>query len=120
MGKDSICYFINSIQNLTSCSKDNFKTFSDIFSSDINAQSYKCLKSLSNETDKLIFQDAIFNDSKYDKDGNISSIKWILNFKGNDKNTDSNKNYTLSVQLKPDKNSNDKYCFKIYSINFKK
>lgn len=120
LGKDTICHFINSIQNLSNCSKDNFEILSNIFSSDMDAGSYKCLKNISNETNKLTFQDAFFSDSKYDKNGDIVLISWTLNFNGTCKDTDYNKNYTLLLQLKPDKNSKDKYYFKICSVNLKK
>lgn len=63
---------------------------------------------------KLTFQDAIFEDLKSAKNGDIKDIKWKLNFKGS--NSEGVKNFTITLQLRERlKDKNKEYI--IYYIN---
>ncbi|MFD3156260.1 hypothetical protein ACFIJ5_05285 [Haloimpatiens sp. FM7330] len=117
MGKDSITNFINFIEELYLNNKPDLKLLNNIVCSNLQTQSYDVISKLSNETTKLVFQDATFKDSKYNKHGEITRIDWTLSFRGMLKDTSQPKNYTFNLVLKPCKNSKDKFHFKISSIS---
>ncbi|MGY0374548.1 FG-GAP repeat domain-containing protein [Clostridium sp. JNZ J1-5] len=115
MGKDTILYFINLITTLTS---EYVQTSENIFDPKINSNSLSVLYNLSNSGKNYIFQDALFMDTKSNKNGEPIQIQWILNFRGNSiKSEGEVKNFTLKVNLKAFDDSKEKYHFKIYSIS---
>lgn len=117
-GKDSILAFINYIQALPA-NEGNRPL--DIFDPGINGKSIAVLGTMSGENLKYVFQDGLFMDTRFDKDGEISELKWILNFKGTSNITDGiSKNYSLTLLLKPFKNSTQSYYYKITSIDLSK
>ncbi|MCS4449095.1 hypothetical protein JTS91_03705, partial [Clostridium botulinum] len=83
----------------------------------IGGKDISVIGNLVKENNIYTFQDANFKDIKNNKDGEISEIKWSLNFKGMSKQ-DNNliKNYNIDVLLKLVDNPDDNYKFKIYSI----
>jgi len=115
MGKDSVLYFINFIQGLPN--NEAYRP-NDIFAPNISGKSLSTIGTLSGENNKYIFQDALFMDTKCDKDGEASEVKWVLNFKGiSNANKYVAKNYTITLFLKPVNDSSASCYFKIYSIN---
>lgn len=114
MGKDTISYFINMI---TTLSQDYVQPSSEIFDPKISSSSLSVISSLPYLGNNFTFQDALFTDTKSNKDGEPSQIQWILSFRGNAINTNEPKNFTLKLNLKAFDTSKEKYQFKIYSIS---
>lgn len=117
MGKDSIMSFINYIQSLPN---DEEKRPTEIFDPKISGKSLSKIGMLSGENNSYIFQDATFMDTKCDENGEVSELKWNLNFRGIS-NSDKNvvKNYNITVLLKPFKESTQCFYYKIFSITIK-
>ena len=117
MGKDSIMTFINYIQCLPN---EEEKRPIYIFDPRINGKSLSKIGMLSSENNSYIFQDATFMDIRCDENGEVSELKWNLNFRGIS-NLDRNvvKNYNITVLLKPFKDSVQSFYFKIFSIDVK-
>jgi hypothetical protein len=115
MGKDTISAVINSIEKKM---KINSYYSLNIFNSLIKTEDIELLEKFINTSTIFKFQDAFFCDLAYSDYNTISSVKWILNFKGSSK--DFVKNYTFEIILKSQQNDNLKYeNLKIYSINYK-
>ncbi|APQ71464.1 hypothetical protein [Clostridium botulinum] len=114
MGSNTIIEFINYIQSLP-ISEENRPE--NILINTIGGKDISVIGNLVKENNIYTFQDANFKDIKNNKDGEISEIKWSLNFKGMSKQ-DNNliKNYNIDVLLKLVDNPDDNYKFKIYSI----
>ena len=92
----------------------------ELFSPNLNGNDISLLGDLSNRKVYFNFQDAVFKDYKWDKDGNASEILWTLNFKGtNTNNIKETKNYTMELILKLMPNGDSVSTFKITSINIK-
>ena len=117
MGKDSIMTFVNYIQSLPNGEE---KRPIEIFDPKVNGKSLSKIGNLSSENNSYIFQDATFMDTRCDENGEVSELKWNLNFRGIS-NLDRNivKNYNITVLLKPFKDSTESFYFKIFSINVK-
>jgi len=117
MGKDSVMTFINFIQSLPN---EEDKRPIDIFDPKISGKSLSKIGMLSGENKSYIFQDATFMDTRCDENGGVSELKWNLNFRGVS-NLDKSivKNYTITILLKPFKDSTQGFYFKISSINLK-
>lgn len=118
IGKDTIAALICKIQILdpNELDKEN-----KIFSSESWATFIQIYNNLIKDNNTYIFEDGSFKDTRYNKDGEISEVKWILNFKAISK-SDLNKikNYSLSVVLKAsEQNKEEPYHFKISSLNLK-
>ncbi|OFI06101.1 hypothetical protein CLOACE_12440 [Clostridium acetireducens DSM 10703] len=119
MGKDSIFSLIKYIESLQN-NKNNIP--SNIFYPGLTIKNFYALEKLIEEENVYNFQDALFRDTKWNKDGSPIEIKWILNFKVTPKKIESNnkiKNMYLNVLLKPHKDSYNNTYFKITSINYK-
>ena len=117
MGKDTILGFINFMSSFPLAELNISK---ELFTNDLNGNDISLLADLSSKKIHFGFQDAVFKDYNWDKDGNTSELLWTLNFKGS--NLDDiklTKNYTIELILKlmplADKNS----TFKISSISIK-
>jgi len=123
MGSTTVLGFIN-LMSTFPVSELNFPK--DIFASDLNGNDISLLSDLSNRKVHLAFQDAVFKDFNWDKDGNTSDILWTLNFKGTNANDlKETKNYTIELILKlipntsKDSSSGKDSSFKITSIDIK-
>jgi hypothetical protein len=115
-GIDSVKGFIQYIHSLPEGEGDVPK---DIFYPGLSGQDLAAIGRLSSENNIYLFQDAVFNDTKWDKEGNITEIKWVLNFKGSSRTTvGQTKNYSVTIKLKPHKQCGDLKCFKIFSITY--
>jgi len=117
MGKNTALGFINLMASFPLAELNISK---DLFSADLNGNDISLLGDLSEKKMHLNFQDAVFKDSNWDKDGNASEILWTLNFKAtNTEDLKETKNYTIELIVKflPDSNKNS--TFKISSINIK-
>lgn len=67
---------------------------------------------------KFKFQDAYFEDLTCDKDGNLLTLKWTLNFKGTLEGKDSK--VTFQVKLKREDDSNEKeHKYKVFYFHRK-
>ncbi|MBW9150675.1 VCBS repeat-containing protein [Clostridium estertheticum] len=125
MGKATVLGFINLMATFP---VSELTIPKDLFTSDLNGNDISLLSDLSNRKVNLTFQDAVFKDFNWDKDGNTSDVLWTLNFKGTNaidlldpkaKNLKETKNYTIELILKLIPNTNKDPSFKISSINIK-
>ncbi|MDD3224674.1 MAG: VCBS repeat-containing protein [Clostridium sp.] len=114
LGKDSIFKFVQYVKSLPYNVMS--KPENIFYPSDLNSV-YNSIDYLCQSNSTFSFQDATFMDNHCSKDGNISEMKWTLNFKGIS-NTDKSiiKNYTMDLILKPYGDSKEANYFKIYSI----
>ena len=98
MGKNTITSFINL---MASFPLSELNISKEIFSPDLNGNDISLLNDLSSKKIYFNFQDAVFKDYNWDKDGNANEILWTLNFKGtNTKDLKDTKNYTIELILK--------------------
>lgn len=117
MGKDTVFYFIKYIESLPQ--GEGIKPL-NIYYPGLSGKDLAVIGKLSGENNTYTFQDGAFMDTKWNKDGEVSQIKWTLNFKGiSNVNNVNIRNYTLTILLKPDSNKNDPFYYKIYSISLK-
>ncbi|MGV8982852.1 VCBS repeat-containing protein [Clostridium sp.] len=117
MGKNTITGFINL---MTSFPLSELNISKELFTDNLNGNDISLLTDLSNRKVYFNFQDGVFKDYAWDKNGNATSILWTLNFKGT--NIDSpkeTKNYTIELILKLFTKSDTTSTFKISSINIK-
>ncbi|MCR3759492.1 hypothetical protein [Clostridium felsineum] len=115
IGKDTIEAFIKYIQTLSyyGNSKPN-----SLFHESGKIACSSVIDKLASENRKYVFQDGSFSDSDYNKNGEISDVKWVLNFKSTSNliNEDC-KNTSIKLFLKSIGDSKSQFYFKIYSIN---
>ena len=117
MGKDTISGFINL---MTSFPLAELNISKELFAPDLNGNDISLLSDLSNSKVHFNFQDAVFKDYAWDKDGNASEILWTLNFKGtNVSDSKEIKNYTMELILKIMPGFDKISTFKISSIGIK-
>jgi hypothetical protein len=117
MGKNTILGFINLLASFPLAELNISK---ELFSPGLSGNDISLLGDLSNSKMHLNFQDAIFKDSNWDKDGNASEILWTLNFEGtNAGNLKETKNYIVELIVKLLPNSDKNSTFKIISINIR-
>jgi hypothetical protein len=117
MGKNTVLNFITLMASLPLSQLNISK---ELFSPDLNGNDISLLGDLSNKKMHLNFQDAIFKDTNWDKNGNANEILWTLNFKGtNTSDLKEIKNYTIELIVKLLPNNNKDSTFKISSINIK-
>lgn len=114
IGKDTVATFINYVQELP-YSEGNVP--GSIFGDGLSGKDWSLVGKLASENNTYFFQDAIFMDSTWDKEGNASQIHWTLNFRGTS-NTNENivKNYSVNVILQSMGKSDEPYMFKIVSM----
>lgn len=112
LGKDSILQFIKYVDSLP---YNILYSPREVFYPEEPSSITKTIDTLATYNATYHFQDGFFIDNSCDKDGNITTMKWILNFKGIS-NSDNKivKNYTLSMILKPVGDPNSNYYFKIF------
>lgn len=117
MGKETMLGFINL---MTSFPLAELNISKELFAPGLNGNDISLLNDLSDRNVSFNFQDAVFKDYKWDKDGNASEILWTLNFRGtNIANVKETKNYTIELILKLIPNSDGLPTFKISSIDIK-
>ena len=117
MGKETIVGFINLISSFPLAELNISK---ELFAPNLNGNYISLLTDLSTRKVYYTFQDAIFKDYNWDKDGNATEILWTLNFKGaNMKNLKELKNYTIELILKSMPKDSKVSTFKISSITVK-
>ncbi|MCJ7689061.1 MAG: VCBS repeat-containing protein [Clostridiaceae bacterium] len=117
MGKDTVFGFINL---MSSFPMEKLSMSEDLFASSLSGNDISLLNDLSSRKVYFNFQDAVFKDSNWDKDGNANQILWTLNFRGNNTvGVKETKNYTIELILKLIPNNNDVSSFKITSIDIK-
>ncbi len=117
MGKNTITSFINL---MTSFPLSELNISKELFSPDLNGNAICLLSDLWKEKIYFNFQDAVFKDSNWDKQGNACEILWTLNFKGTTSNNLKNtKNYTIELVLKPIPKGDSVSTLKINSITIK-
>ncbi|WP_026884615.1 hypothetical protein [Clostridium akagii] len=116
LGKDSILEFIKYIDSLP---YNILYSPREVFYPEAANSITKTVDTLSSFNATYYFQDGFFIDNGCDKDGVITSMKWILNFKGiSNSDTKIVKNYTLNLILKPSGDTNSSYYFKIFYADF--
>ncbi|MBU3161297.1 VCBS repeat-containing protein [Clostridium frigoris] len=117
MGKNNVLGFITLMSTLP-VSELNIPK--ELFASDLNGNDISLLSDLSDKKMHLTFQDGVFKDYNWDKDGNTSEVLWTLNFKGTNNNDIKEiKNYSIELILKLIPNTNKDSSFKISSIDIK-
>jgi hypothetical protein len=116
MGKETVLGFINLMHSFPLAELNISK---DMFAPGLSGNDISLLNDLSSRKVYFNFQDAVFKDNDWDKDGNANQILWTLNFKGtNAVDVKEIKNYTIELTIKPTPNNNVS-TFKITSINIK-
>jgi len=114
LGKDSILSFIKYIQGLPR--SEPYKP-SEIFFPGVTGNDLSIIGKMAGDNSTYTFEDGLFMDTKWNKDGDVSEVKWVLNFKGNSNtNTSILKHYSISILLKATSNPNSSFYFKIKSI----
>lgn len=117
MGKNTILGFVNLMESFPLSELNMSK---DLFAPDLNGNDISLLGDLSSNKIHFNFQDGVFKDYNWDKDGNASEILWTLNFKGtNTNNLKEIKNYTIELIVKLIPNENKISTFKISSVSIK-
>ena len=117
MGKNTILGFINLMASFPLAELNISK---ELFAPDLNGNDISLLSDLSSRKVYFNFQDAVFKDYNWDKDGNASEILWTLNFKGTNTNDlKETKNYTIELILKLMPKDDKVSTFKISSISIK-
>jgi hypothetical protein len=117
MGKDTILGFVNL---MTSFPLAELNISKELFAANLDGNDISLLGDLSSRKVYYNFQDAVFKDSNWDKDGNPSEILWTLNFKGTTAlNVKEIKNYNIELILKPMPNDHGITTFKITSVSIK-
>jgi len=117
MGKNTILGFISLIGTFPLSELNISK---ELFAPDLNGNDISLLTDLSSKKIHLDFQDAIFKDYKWDKDGNASEILWTLNFKGASvNNLLETKNYIMELTVKHIPIVDKESTFKISSVSIK-
>ena len=112
LGKDSILQFIKYIDSLP---YNILYSPKEVFHPEASSSVTKTIDALSSFNATYYFQDGFFIDNSCDKDGTITGMKWILNFKGiSNSDNKTVKNYTLNLLLKPNGAINSNYYFKIF------
>ncbi len=112
LGKDSIMQFIKYVNSLP---YNILYSPKEVFYPEVSSSITKTIDALCSFNATYYFQDGFFIDNNCDNDGKITSMKWVLNFKGIS-NLDNKivKNYTMDLILKPYGNANTNYYFKIF------
>ena len=117
MGKDTILGFVNL---MTSFPLAELNISKEIFSPNLSGNDLSILGDLSSRKISFNFQDAIFKDYKWDKDGNANEILWTLSFKETNSNDLKEvKNCTIELILKLIPRYDKVPTFKISSIKIK-
>ena len=117
MGKNTILGFINLLSSFPLAELNISK---EIFAPDLNGNDISLLSDLSNRKVYFNFQDAVFKDYNWDKDGNASEVLWTLSFKGTSiGNVKETKNYTIELIVKLIPKLDKVSTFKISSISIK-
>jgi len=117
MGKNTILSFLNLMATFP---LSELNISNELFAPDLNGNDISLLNDLSSKKMHLDFQDAVFKDFKWDKDGNASEILWTLNFKGANINDSSEtKNYIIELTVKLLPNAAKNSTFKISSVSIK-
>lgn len=113
-GKNTAYTFINYVQSLPYGEE---AIPSDIFGASISGKDMAITGKIALDKYILKFQDAFFTDTKWDSNGEISEINWTFNFKGTSINDSKiSKNYSITIIMDKSNNKNDKYQYRISSI----
>lgn len=111
-GRDTISFLISYIEKKY---YENTPMDLSLISHDFRGESYNAFESFDNNIN-LVFDKGSFSDLKYNKDGELSSIKWCLSF--HDKGSTSIDNlYTFNIILDLDDKITSPYCYKIKLIS---
>ncbi|MDP4178710.1 MAG: VCBS repeat-containing protein, partial [Bacillota bacterium] len=115
MGKDSVLSFIRYVESLP---YDQNSIPAEAFYSQISGNDLASFGKLSADNCTYKFQNALFMDSKWNKNGDVTEIKWSISFKGTS-NIDAKqiKNRALNLILIPNKEPLNQYYYKISSIS---
>lgn len=111
-GKDTISALISYIENTY---YENTPMDLSLISHDFRGESYNAFESLDSNT-HLVFDKGSFSDLKYNKDGELSSIKWCLAFHTKEDTTNDTL-YNFNVFLELDDKLTSPYCYKIKLIS---
>lgn len=117
MGKDTILGFVNLMSSFPLAELNISR---ELFSPNLNGNAISLLNDLSREKVSFYFQDAVFKDYRWDKDGNANEVLWTLSFKGTNMTAlKETKNYTIELILKLTPKDDQVSTFKISSIKIK-
>jgi hypothetical protein len=117
MGKDTILGFVNLMASFPLAELNISR---ELFTPNLNGNTLSLLSDISSRKVSYKFQDAVFKDYKWDKNGNATDLIWTLSFKETDSgNIKVIKNYTMELILKLIPKDDKVSTFKISSINIK-
>lgn len=112
-GKNEILTFINYIQSLPTGESNKP---ADIFYPGITGTDLSLIGKLSSEGKIYKFNDAFFTDTKYNKDGEATEYKWIMNFRATPLGrNEGSSNISVIVKLK--RSPQPEQPFKIFSLS---
>lgn len=112
-GKNSMIQFISYLESLPY--DEAYKPY--VFFDSLIGDDLYPIGKISAECSTVKFLDGFFYDTKWNKDGSISEIKWVIDLKGTLKGEGNlSKNYTLKITLNTDPNQNNE--FKISLVSF--
>lgn len=118
MGRDAIVTLIKYIEGLPTSEPDKPK---DIFYPGLSGSDIAVIGRLAGENNTYKFENMSFKDTRWNKNGEFTEVKWTINFKGTSNiNTEISKNYCIVVTMKPyDENESSEaaYPFRISSIS---
>jgi hypothetical protein len=114
LGKNTILSFIKYVQGLPG--SEPYKP-SDIFYPGLTGKDLNPISKMTGGNITYGFEDGLFMDTKWNKDGEVSEVKWILNFKGTS-NTDTSiiKPYKITLSLKATSNTDTNLNYKIQTV----
>ena len=115
LGNDSILAFIKYVQGFPS--SEPYKP-ANIFYPGLTGSDLSIIGKLAGNDINYTFQDGLFMDTKWDMDGEVSEVKWILNFKSisnNDKTIVKTAKISLFLKMASKTDATNHY--KIYAIS---
>ncbi|MBC8063168.1 MAG: VCBS repeat-containing protein [Clostridiaceae bacterium] len=115
LGNDTILSFIKYVQDFPY--SEPYKP-SNIFFPGISGSDLSILGKLAGNNSAYAFQDGLFMDTKWNMDGDVTEVKWILNFKTTSNNDSSIvKTCKINLSLKATLKNDGINYYKIYAIS---
>jgi len=117
LGKDTAAALIKFIEALPGSKGYEPK---DIYYSGTYSSNENIIEKLVDQKSNFIFEDGVFMDTKWNKEGEPTEVNWSLNFKAvSTLNKLETKKINLNILLKYNESKNNNFLFKIYKMNLK-
>lgn len=114
LGRDTILLFIKYIESLPN---GEAKKPVQLFYPGITGKELTPIGKMSAEKSKYVFQDGLFMDTSWNKDGDATEVSWTLNFQGISAASNVSSRYSIKINLKSTDDANSSNYFKINSIS---